>query len=327
MQNELVGAVKSHATILIEHLQRYGITIKRTQALEVISNLQAQTDWNRVKAKLSDVPVKRIVDKTPVSGLLPTCMLVSRTGSGKTEVLKTIVELETADRSFFPVFICLSGAAHIDENGLDRRLPSLSRWEIQYDGNGYFHVTKPTSSSGLGAMINFRSRARGDRTGLKEAFLAFMGSHGSNLSTKPIGSVLIDEFSRLQPEDETEVLETAARFCLNQQIPAKRLILAGQVPLRGQKPEEVDLSYVMEHDYPCFMPNEVPTQVVMPLNSDGFPPDWESESPSDPRLVADIFAQVRYSLCWRRNDGSSNSRLHHVRGNSLWFRDFRNSLV
>lgn len=330
MQNELVGAVKSHATILIEHLKRYGITIKRTQALEVISNLQAQTDWNRVRARLCDDPIQqKSAEPSLPLGLdrIQTCAVVARPRSGKTEVLKTIACLESADRSALPVFICLSGGGHINDGNYDQRIPAFSRWCIHYDSNGIVNIEKPTGGFNLGVMINFQSRVRGDRSGLKEAFLEFFKLHSARLSEYRIGSVLIDEFSRLSPSDEIEVLEAAARFCLELTPSARRLIIACQVPLQNREIRGVDLSYVTEIDYPGHFPGQIPTAVAPSNSYEDFPPDWDSESISDHRIVVDILAQVRHAIFWRRNDGSSRSRLHHVRGDSLWFRDFRNSLA
>lgn len=330
MQNELVGAVKSHATILIEHLQRYGITLKRTQALEVISNLQAQTDWNRVKAKLCAESTQQKSAELPLPlGLerIHTCALVARPCSGKTEVLKTIACLESADGSAVPVFICLSGGGHIDNGNYDQRIPHFNRWGIHYDREGIVHIEKPTRMNNFGVMINFHSRVRGDRSGLKEAFIEFMRLHSTHLCENPIGSVLIDEFSRLSPNDEIEVLEAAARFCLDLTPSARRLIIACQVPLQKHEIRGVGLSYVTEIDYPGHFPAQIPMEVAAPHCYEDFAPEWVSESISDHRLVVDILAQVRHAICWHRNDGSSNSRLHHVRGQSLWFRDFRNSLV
>jgi len=330
MQSENISAIKSHASILIEHLQRYGITLKKTQALEVVSNLHAQTDWNRVSAKLKTLGKSSASIQNKPSQPLPTCFLIGRPGVGKTEVLKTIVQLESADKSALPVLVCLSGSAHIDGHSIDRRLPALNRWTVHYDEQGLTHVDSPDALSDSGKMINFVSLIRGGRLGLKEAFVQFMREYAEQMSCGKIGSFIIDEFARLPKEDELDVINAAVRFCAGQPVPVRQLLIASQTPpILASRAAGITPRFVVEMHYPVVMPADIPVETVMHFNTRNFEPEWLSESASDPRLVSDIYARVLKEIFSedRMDRGSKGSRMSRILGNSLWFRDLRNSLI
>lgn len=324
MKNDLIVAAKSHASILTEHLSRFGIKIKRTQALEVIANLHAQTDWNRFSAKLADAKPTQTDSSTITKGPLLTQFVLGRPGAGKTEVLKTVLTLEEKEAYSRPILICLSGSAHTYKNGLDRLLPKVSRWDVAYDEDG-MTGSNFNNVHASAFLINFKPSVTGSRKGLRLAFEQFMAQFFDEVKHFKIGSLMIDEFSCLPPEDESLVLSSAAHFCGRLDRPVRQLLIASQVmALDALSVPGLDVRHIAE-SFSDHYNSSVPTTYVAARGQ-----DWKAQSIDDPCLVTDIFIEIQDEIeaCRSRHwVNERTNRLSYIKGNALWFRDFRNSLI
>lgn len=347
MQNEYVSAVKTHASALVEHLNRYGIKLKKTQAIEVIANLQGQTNWNRVRAKLNGVEEVRTPELPVGNKPLRATMLLGRPCIGKTEALKTIFELEKADSQSNPLFLCLSGSAHVYQNERDTISQNTNNFDVYYSSAGIEKTASRIRLENAPIMINMVSSVRGSRYGLKHAVISFLIQNKEIFQNVRIGSVLIDELHCLQVDEEREIIETLAWFSATLSKPIRQLVMASQVmpSLKAVVPG-VELKLLVDSrftptnkwtfDGKFAFPHERVGQV---FQRDGHGAGvwadprlpWKSQSIDDEALIKDIFNSVMMAMidevsCARpRANGAT--RLQYVLGESLWFRDLRAELL
>jgi hypothetical protein len=347
MQNEYVSAVKTHASVLVEHLNRYGIKLKKTQAIEVIANLQGQTDWNRVRAKLSGVEERRTPELPAGATPLRAFMLLGRPGIGKTEALKTIFELEKADSQTNPLFICLSGSAHVylDENDTISR--HTNNFDVHYSVAGIANTTGRIRVDNEPIFVNMVSTERGSRLGLKQALISFLIQNKDLFQNTRIGSVLIDELHCLQADEEREIIETVAWFSASLPKPIRQLVMASQV-LPSVQPaiSGVELKLLVERRFPPVNKWDFNGELAFPHESVGEvykreadgrcywrqpTLSWSSKSVDDECLVKDIFSSVLLALIDEKSCArprvNGTTRLRYVLGESLWFRDLRADLL
>ncbi|AYG47898.1 hypothetical protein DV532_26815 (plasmid) [Pseudomonas sp. Leaf58] len=347
MQNEYVSAVKTHASVLVEHLNRYGIKLKKTQAIEVIANLQGQTDWNRVRAKLTGVEKKLMPELPAGAKPLRAMILLGRPGIGKTEALKTIVELEQADSQTNSLFICLSGSAHVYLDEQDSISYHSNNFDVHYSSTGIIKTTGRLRLPNKPILINMISDERGSRHGLKQSLISFLIQNKELFQSVRIGSVLIDELHCLQAEEEREIIETVAWFSATLPRPIRQLVMVSQViPSFKTAPAGVDLKLLVDSQFPLAMdwkpnenlsfPHESVGQVyTRPLDGMGYWEHphlpWRSQSIDDEFLVKDIFNAVILALIEEKSERrirvNGTTRLRYVLGESIWFRDLRADLL
>lgn len=320
MKTELISAAKSHASVLSEHLKRYGVTIKRTQALEIIANLHGQMDWNRVSAKLAQLeprsPSKPLVSKSE----LLTQFVIGRPGSGKTETLKTVVALEVADRKSAPIFVCLSGTAHIRGMSIDHALSNMNRWDVHYSADGVREIKQTRKSHDAARIINFMPDIRESRIGLRKAFGQLLEQLHSELKSVQVGSFIIDEFSAVPHDDEHAVINAAAVFCKSLDLPVRQLLIGSQIsPLLPLKGTSMDVRFVVDLLSVPFEKAGVTTTYA----KKGYGKDRDdrhvSTSIDDPMLLTEIFSEV--VSCHELGFGSaesSSSRLDRIKSSSLF---------
>ncbi|MDT8925225.1 hypothetical protein RBE51_20745 [Pseudomonas taiwanensis] len=345
MQNEYVSAVKTHASVLVEHLNRYGIKLKKTQAIEVIANLQGQTDWNRVRAKLSGV-AERCTPELPAGATpLRAFMLLGRPGIGKTEALKTIVELEQADGQTNSLFICLSGSAHVYLDEQDSISHHSNNFDVHYSSTGLTKVSGRLRLTNKPILVNMISDERGSRQGLKQALISFLIQNKEIFKAVPIGSVLIDEIHCLQAGEECEIIETVAWLSATLPKPVRQLVMANQgtpcakaqltgVDLKllvdSKSPHALDWNYGGKFDFPHENVGQVYKREGGGYWSDPRLP-WRSQSIDDDFLVKDIFNAVILALIEEKSEKrirvNGTTRLRYVLGESIWFRDLRADLL
>jgi hypothetical protein len=333
MQNEYVAAVKSHASILIDHLAKYGIKLKKTQALEVISNLQNQRDWNRVRAKLcgNDIAGKELL--TPaIKPEFQSFSLIGCMGTGKTEAMKTLFNLEQADGASFPIYVCLSGGAHIYGHAVDEQLHA-ARWTVSFSASGSVDVKQPSVSMlhGKAQIVNFVGERRGSRIGLGAAFKNFFEQQGEALARHAVGSLFVDEFHGLDSDDEKTIIQAVHVFSDALSHPIRRLVIASQTPFsHGTMLHHPEFKHLVEARYTSHVAQDFAhTSVGDGFYSQGLyqESNWESQSMDDPRIVEDVFRTVTGHIHTDPVRKSDESRMKHVLGQSLWFRDLRNSLI
>lgn len=331
MQNELVVAAKSHATALTEHLARYGIKIKRTQAIEIIANLQGQADWNRVRDKLQEAPVRTPKPAMPASNV-ECSILLGRSGMGKTEALKTLLELDVADDQMAPLFICLGGGAHTYNNQRDNFGFDLNQWSITYNEEGIVSTTELTAPGiRKGYLVNFISEAKGIRDGLKEALVEFLSEMFPThfVSTKRrLGFILLDEFNFFSDESEREIFNSLAALSKALETPPRGIVLACQKPLCSC-PERLPIptKYIIEGKWPHAKPENATFSFITVIDPNRPWLDWSSLSISDPKLIEDVYRVTSIREWDHPIRQNGDSRLVNVHGTAPWFKDLRNALL
>lgn len=293
-----IAVVKDLATNLIDQLKRQGIAIKRTGALEVISQLQNHTDWNRYRAKLTSENRPRQMQKACVK----TKVLLGRPGTGKTEALKTILSLESAEGSSHSLYFCFSGCGLWYHHEKDKFLPKkVNYWKVLYNRFGLREVIHPEVLVDAPHIVDMRPTETRMQEGLQEAFKSFMTRYQSDLSSVRIGSILVDEFFRLGRDHEKQFFEVISDFCAVQKFPVRCMVISTQCELDDYSAIDTDrdpLNYVCEQ----YMSKRQPYAPAefMPIGGDK---NWRSTSLDDENLLYDIFSAVTGAIARKTKRG------------------------
>ena len=293
-----IAVVKDLATNLIDQLKRQGISIKRTGALEVISHLQNHTDWNRYRAKLTSENRPRQLQKSDVN----TKVVLGITGVGKTEVLKSILSLEDAEGSSQSLYICFSGAGLWYEHGRDPFLPkNINRWKVIHSPCGLIEIVHPEILVEGPHIVNISSDRLTNQEGLLDAFRSFMTLHQADLSYSRIGSILVDEFLRLNPALETQFFRVISDFCAIQKHPVRRLVIASQREIKqSSKVSGMIINHLCDDLTRRLLQMDSSSTAFIPIGGDK---NWRSSSLDDDNLVYDIFSAVTEALARKPRRG------------------------
>jgi len=342
MQKDYVAVAKDNASVLIETLKGMGIPLKRTQALEVVSQLQARTDWNRLQAKLKEFRRDPVV--TPQSATaFDACFVVARPGEGKTETLKTLYEIECIDNKRLPILVCMAGGVHTYrmERDLSRKIARSSRLTIQYDRDGIlsseiFDKSAYIPEPETGLLINFVSSVRGERVGAGLALAQFLDQIKSYLPSHlvetKLGSLLIDEFHQIAENECNELFQAINKYVGTHSQSFNRLVVATQVGVSQSLVENLALKKTV------FVSSEIKSHFVLRdtvmehvrLQRESDKSVWKSESFEDNLAVGDVFAMSldiasRGIKDFRENGDSRHWRLTGV--TPRWLNDLRLSLI
>jgi hypothetical protein len=334
MQDDHIKAVKTHATILIESLKPHGVALKKTEAIEIISQLQGRLDWNRLRAKLkTPPPTKPPVNK---ADLPPDAMFIVGRSKQKTEILKTLFELECAEGVTAPILVSIAGSGHTFGLEADSFFSRLPRITVTYDAAGIVSLNGSDHCNGKGLLVNLISSAKGSRAGAGHALSQLFNCQRTDLRAGiglPIGSLLVDDLHQIT--DEVEFAEAAGairEYVKSSSDTFRRLVITSEdfVPKTLQSHFGTKFYYLRSRD--LGRPSHLnPDQIIWVASpkSDLSNCNWESQSLSDRSIVADICWWV-WSLDLPYNRGAwknGSSRAAIIPGRSLWFSDLRASLI
>lgn len=332
MQNDSVSVVKTHASILIESLKEQGITIKKTQALEIMSRLENRTDWNRLRARLKNLD--ELKTKKPAKKNKLDCMvLLAPANSRKTEALKALFELEYKDNETCPVMICMSGDGHTLGNGKDFYISRHTRVTVTYDEFGIVgnaEIKGYTTSGCYGLIVNLVSKHKGRRVGAGLALSQFLKSFTTSVTPeleKQVGTLMVDGFEQIEVTERGEVCSQISEFCDQNQETIRRVVLSSREVISGSDAcnLNVKVSYVVRDIQ--FYPELEGKKNYKELGSLNYKYyDWKSTSLSDPLIVEDMF-WLMVHLDGEYLPKDMDSRITILPGRSSWFMDFKSSLI
>lgn len=343
MQDDDIKVVKTHASILIESLKPHGIVLKRSQALEVMSKLENRTDWNRLRVKLLNLANSKKPSR-PTEATKDAVFIVGGARTDKTEILKTLFELESLECATAPILISVSGSGHTFGSQSDEFFLKSERLTITYDQNGVIDAEEQNyriflrEAASKGLLVNFVSSKKGSRAGVGFAIAQVLKDHHAKFPyycKGKIGSLLIDDFHQIGKEELIEVT-AAIRGLAKDQETFIRLVATSNCGL--DKPLQAQLDMNLRHlmSPGARILGEVSTSTISVLpNHENRVERGElacrAESLADAGIVADVAWWVRYLeyhsgiILPTRDNGES--RAARVPGNSLWFRDLRASLI
>ncbi|WP_408602178.1 hypothetical protein [Pseudomonas sp. PLMAX] len=343
MQDDDIKVVKNHASILIESLKPHGVVLKRSQALEVMSKLENRTDWNRLRVKLQNL-AKPKKPSRPTETTTDAVCIVGGSRTDKTEILKTLFELESLECATAPILFSVSGSGHTFGSQSDDFFRKSERLTITYDRNGvigaeelnYRSFFRESGSKGL--LVNFVSLTKGSRLGVGFAIAQVLKDHQAMFPfycRGKVGSLLIDDFHQIGEEELIEVTAAIRSFAKDQPF-FIRLVATSTcgfaTPLHSQL--DMNLTHLMSPR--TRIPTEVSVGTLSVLTDHEKQVERRTlsctaDSLADARIVADVAWWVRYLeyhgnvYMPARNNGES--RVARVPGHSLWFRDLRASLI
>lgn len=335
MQNPDIAVVKTHASILVESLKTHGVKLKRTQALEVMAQLENRTDWNRLQAKLKN-PAQPRTRLKPTKDSPDAIFVVSHARTGKTEILKTMFELECADGATSPVLISVSGNGHTFGTEIDPFFSDMERLDVWYDSNGMVESKERSYSSvvsrrGRGLLINLIPCFKGSRAGAGNAIAQVLMSHEDQFPyylRNRIGTLMIDNLHEIDEAERPLVYSEIHKFATGQNAATFRRFLATSHGVVDESLKGV-IGMNIVHMAPCetaqFLPDtckamEIPFHTV----------DCEIVSTlADRDLVLGVsWWCFRLFRLWDHyNDARTESRASRVPGKSLWYSDVRASLI
>lgn len=343
MKKDYVTVAKDNASVLIETLKGMGIPLKRTQALEIVSQLQARTDWNRLQAKLKEFR-REPVSKPQSAMAFDACFVVARPGEGKTETLKTLYEIECIDNQRLPILVCMAGGVHTYkmQRDLSRKMTRSTRLTIQYDQDGIlscetYERTSHIADPGTGLLVNFVSSVRGERKGAGQALAQFLDQIKnylpSHLDEAKLGSLLIDEFHQIAENECDELFQSVNQYVTTHSQSFNRLVVATQVGVSQAIVQNLALKKAI------FASSEIRNQFAlrdvnlkhvpfMQRERHGFL--WKSESFEDYRAVSDVFAVSMDIANAGPKDLRENGDSRHAHLTGLtprWLNDLRLSLI
>ncbi|MBI6882317.1 glyoxalase superfamily protein [Pseudomonas putida] len=338
MQKDDVSVVKSHASILTERLKKMGIQIKRTKALELVSELHDQSDWNRLQAKLKKSQPKKPRAST-AAAQCDAFFVVGPQLSGRTEALKTLFELECAEGHTSPVFISISGDAQVYKGEVDRFVSQRSVMTINYDSNGVKDFN-PDKSFGHtverpGVLFNMVPVRKGDRTGVGHAIAQLFTSLSGYLPyhlRDNVGSVLVDGIHEA-PEAEQELIYAGlAEMAKSFKKTFRRAVFTSDVPAAAYVRDQLGMVvFNMIHEDLCEANEEAAG--FWPVQSSKKPHKWASESLADREVIADIVwwsfrnAQIYHDEWGEPGRANGSSRVIPLPGRSFWYKDLRAALI
>lgn len=343
MQDDDIKVVKTHAAILIESLKSHGVVLKKSQALEVISKLENRTDWNRLRVKLQNLARPKKPSR-PTEMTKDAVFIVGGSRTDKTEILKTLFELEALECATTPILLSVGGSGHTFGSQSDDFFCKSERLTISYDRNGvigseelnYRSYLKNAVSKGL--LVNFVSSIKGSRIGVGFAIAQVLKDHQAMLPfycRDKVGSLLIDDFHQIGQEELIEVIDAIRGFA-ESQASFIRFVATSNHGLAKAMQGQLDMKLTHLISPRTRITTDVSVGTVSVL------PDHEkraergdiaciAESLADARIVADVSFWVRYLehhgnfYIPARNNGES--RVTRIPGDSLWFRDLRASLI
>jgi hypothetical protein len=334
MQDD-IKVVKNHASILIDSLKPHGVTLKKTEALEIISKLQGRLDWNRLRVKLkTPAPAKSPANP---EATLPDAMLIIGRGKEKTEILKTLFELECAEGVTAPIMVSIAGSGYtfgLEADGFFSRLPRIT---VTYDGAGIVSVNGSDHCKGKGLLINLTSSVKGSRAGAGYALSQLFNCHRTDLKAGiglPLGSLLIDDLHQIT--DDLEFFEAAGairEYAQSNSDTFRRLVATSEVDTPKKRQSFFGMNFFYPVKWEQAKPASANSEQIMWVprvkssDLDLFP--CESTSLSDRSIVADICGWIWYLQARFGEIGVGNrvSRAARVPGKSLWFSDLRASLI
>lgn len=331
MQDDDIQVVKTHASILIESLKPYGITLKKSQALEVMANLENRTDWNRLRAKLKSFIQPQ---RSPrAEGTKPSAFVVPcQSDRDNTEILKTLFELEYAEGSTAPVLISVGGSGHIFEYGADTFFKKIPRVTITYDCAGIVEVRAPDLIPVKGLLVNLVSLTPGSRAGAGFALAQLLRCQRQHirLAGAQVGTVLIDDLHQINDETELADAAHALRSYAADHIESfRRLVVTSdsEISKAVQNSAGMDFHWIISqiHGRPPSADPELTHWVADYRSTRKSDREWRSSSLGDASVVADISWWVWASRNFQRENGES--RISGLPGKSLWFRDVKASLI
>jgi hypothetical protein len=330
MQNEHTSSVKKLAKKLIESLQGQGIELKNTQALEIISKLQNGSDWNRLSAKLRGNTLSPGKPKN-----LAALVMVAPPGYGKSEAMRTLFEIECIDGATCPLYISLTGFAHISGNRPSERDAFLTQKDlltVVYDRSGIVSVNAVLTTpcrvgTGKGVLVNLVANDRiKSEEGIAVTLVQLLERLEQYLPgsiANQIGSVLIDDYEMYEPKHVDAALKAIGAFL--QRLPtARRLVISSQIALPTSSLSSLGfpLHYVVSPSSIDWYSNDV-SKVLKDQS-------WSSTSINDHAIVSDLYWQSvntvfhRLSYLYHQN---GQSRLHRLPSASPWFKDLKKALA
>jgi hypothetical protein len=330
MQNDSVSVVKTHASILIESLKEQGITIKKTQALEIMSKLENRTDWNRLRARLKNLDEPKT--KKAKKNKLDCMVLLAPANSRKTEALKALFELEYKDNETCPVMICMSGDGHTLGNGKDFYIHRHTRATVTYDEFGIVGDAEIHGyiTANYGLIVNLVSKHKGQRVGAGIALSQFLKSFSASVMPKlkkQVGTLMVDGFEQIEVTERGEVCSQISAFCEQNQETVRRVVLSSREVIGSSNTSDLNMnvSYVVR-DIQVY-PELEGKKNYKELGSFLYHfYDWKSTSLSDPLIVEDMF-WLMVHLDGEYLPKNMESRIAILPGRSSWFMDFRSSLI
>lgn len=343
MQKDYVAVAKDNASVLIETLKGMGIPLKRTQALEIVSQLQARTDWNRLQAKLKEFR-REPIPKVHSATAFDACFVVGRPGEGKTETLKTLFEIECIEGQRTPILVCMAGSAHTYKMQRDstKKIRRSARLTVQYDQDGIlscelFDKNASIFDAATGLLINFVSSVRGQRAGAGLALAQFLDQIRSflpsHLLESRLGSLLIDEFHQIVESECDELFQSISQFVSAHSQSFHRMVIATQVGLSEHLVKNLVLRKTLlisseMKSHPFIV--DATTKYVSPTQRQLNGGAWKSESFDDLRVVADLFSMSLEitSLGIKDFRGDEDPRYWRTTGvTPRWLNDLRVSLI
>lgn len=343
MQDDDIKVVKTHASILIESLKPHGIVLKKSQALEVMSRLENRTDWNRLRVKLQNL-AKPKKPSRPTEASKDAVFIVGGARTYKTEILKTLFELESLECATAPILISVSGSGHTFGSQSDGFFVKSERLTITYDQNGVIAAEEQSYRSFLregdskGLLVNFVSSRKGSRAGVGFAIAQVLKDHLTKFPyycREKIGSLLIDDFHQIGKEELIEVT-AAIRGLAKDKATFIRLVATSTRGLEKPLQAQLDMNLMHLMCPGTRIPTEVASETLSVLPNHEKRVDrgelaCRAESLVDAGIVADVAWWVRYleyhSGVYLPSRDNGESRAARVPGNSLWFRDLRASLI
>lgn len=338
MQNDDVSAVKNHASILAERLKTMGIQIKRTQALELVSELHDQSDWNRLQAKLKKPQTKKS-RASKAENQRDVFFIVGSQGSGRTEALKTLFELECAEGCTSPMFISISGDAQIYKGEVDRFVSQRLVVTINYDSKGItdlsydqcygYTVERP------GVLFNMVSVRKGDRAGVGQAISQlFSRLHGTlpGHLRESVGSILVDGIYEAPEVEQEAIFLSLAEMAESFKKTFRRAVFTTDVPAKAHVRDQIGMTlFNVIHSDLC----EVNEDAVgfWPLSESRGPHKWSSQSLADRQVIADVSWWSFRNACiycdeWGEpGRANGSSRVIPLPGKSFWYKDLRAAVI
>jgi hypothetical protein len=336
MQNDSVSVVKTHASILIESLKEQGITIKKTQALEIMSKLENRTDWNRLRARLKNLDEPK--PKAPAKKKSFDCVvLLAPAKHQKTETLKALFELEYKDKVTMPVMICMSGDGHTFGNGSDHIIHGHERISVTYDEFGISGdpILRPSRyAEPHGLIINMVSKTKGNRVGAGLAVAQFLKAydeelHKFRIDEKNVGTLMVDGFEQIVQQETDEVAKQINIFCQQKTETIRRVVISSREMLSSDNVLNLGMNLInlcIDLDsYPCKKNQKFKElESVFPINIYS----WKSDSILNLSIVEDMYWLMRHRAS-SSFDGPipGESRISNIPGRSSWFMDFKSSLI
>ncbi|WP_274644853.1 glyoxalase superfamily protein [Pseudomonas serbica] len=325
MQNDYVVVAKSHANLLVESLKKQGITLKKAQALEIISSLHNRTDWNRLQSKLKGLSKPGSNTKPTTINTYDAFLIDGYSSKGvPLETLRSLFELECADGETSPVMIAVAGDGHTYNGRIDDYFNSRERLTITYDADGVVEIFH-SGYSKSGLLINLVPEKRGARHGAGLALAQFLNNTGHKYSLdfrQRIGTLMISDFGQFEEVELDGIFAAINGFALRKVNTFRRFIATthnykimdylNSIGMNAQR---------ISYQDPAYQPSSMDTSYHFQF--------VRATSLEDRTIVTDTLNWLKTIAMSSLEDrfGSGESRAKKIPGNSLWFRDLRASLL